>query len=212
MTLDIEKLTEELKNRLSEHRFRHTLSAKETALKIAKILQENGIHSLANEKAILNEHYITKIEIAALLHDYAKELDNDEQIHLAKFYGLDVYPADIEKPNLLHARNGAMLAEEELDIHDTVILSAIQEHTFGGVNMTLASKVIFLSDMIEPYRDEKDADPDLEHLRELVYKKQDLDAALLFGLQIKLEDTLKSGKMIHPLAVTAWNSLVRKYR
>ena len=104
------------------------------------------------------------------------------------------------------------IAEEELDIHDTVILSAIREHTFAGVNMTFAAKIIFLADMAEPYRDSLDKDPDLEHIRELIYKENNLEAALIFGLQVKIQDTLKSGKMIHPLAVTAWNSIVGKYK
>ncbi|MBU6197833.1 MAG: bis(5'-nucleosyl)-tetraphosphatase (symmetrical) YqeK [Cyanobacteria bacterium REEB446] len=211
-SLDLEKITESLRLRLSEYRFKHTLSVRETALNFTKSLQEQGPQDLTAEKAVLNDQYLKKIEIAALLHDYAKELENSEQLHLAKFYGLDVYPADLERPNLLHARNGAMLAEEELDIHDTVILSAIREHTFAGVNMTFASKIIFLADMAEPYRDERDRDPDLEHIRELIYKEHNLEAALIFGLQVKIQDTIKSGKMIHPLAVTAWNSIVGKYK
>jgi len=208
--LNIDTLIKNLEKRLSEHRFKHTLSVRDTALEIAKSLEEAGLHLLHSEKAVLNAAYLKKIEIAALLHDYAKEIDNNEQIHLAKFYGLDVYPADLEKPNLLHSRNGAILAEEELDIHDTVILTAIKEHTFAGVNMTLASKIIFIADMIEPRRDAKDTDPDLEHIRKLVFKEHDLDKALKYGMQVKIEETIKAGRMIHPLAVTAWNSLASK--
>ena len=209
---DLDKLTENLKLRLSEYRFKHTLSVRETSMNFAKTLQENGFQDLAIEKAVLNDNYLKKIELAALLHDYAKELDNNEQLHLAQFYGLDVYPADLERPNLLHARNGAMLAEEELDIHDTVILSAIREHTFAGVNMTFASKIIFLADMAEPLRDSLDKDPYLEHIRKLIYKDHNLEAALVFGIQVKILDTVKSGKMIHPLAVTAWNSIIGRYK
>ena len=40
--------------------------------------------------------------------------------------------------------------------------------------MTFASKIIFLADMAEPYRDDLDKDPDLEHIRELIYKEHNL--------------------------------------
>ena len=50
-SLDLEKITENLKLRLSEYRFKHTLSVRETALNFTKSLQGNGLQDLTAEKA-----------------------------------------------------------------------------------------------------------------------------------------------------------------
>ena len=208
--MDIQDLENKLKSHLSKKRFKHTLSVRDTALIYARVFQEAGLSFLEKEKSLLDEKYLNKIEIAALLHDYAKEIKNDEQINLAKFYGLDIYEEDLDRPNLLHARVGAAIVEEEFDIYDSIILSAIKEHTFAGRNMTFASKIIFLADMTEPNRDLKGTSIDLENIRALIIEKKDIELALFLAMQKKIEYVLFERKMLHPLALFSWNYMVKR--
>lgn len=208
--VNILELEAKLKKHLSEKRFNHTLAVRDTALSYAKLFKDSGLDFLEKEKTFLDDEYLKKIEIAALLHDYAKEFSNDDQISLAKFYGLDIYEEDLDRPNLLHARVGAALVEEEFDIYDHVILKAIKEHTFAGRSMSFASKIVFLADMTEPGRDKKEPSIDLQIIRELISKQQSLDAALFLAAQKKIEYVLKQRKMLHPLSLFSWNYLVKK--
>ena len=73
MTLEIEQIQNDLKQRLSEHRYQHTQSVVETAIKFAQA------YKLSNEE-------IKKLELAAWLHDCCKELKNEELLQLAEFY------------------------------------------------------------------------------------------------------------------------------
>ena len=208
--MDIKELEAKLNKHLSEKRFQHTLSVRDTAIKYANILKDSGLNFLEKEKTFFDDSYLEKIEIAALLHDYAKEFSNDDQISLAKFYGLDIYEEDLDRPNLLHARVGAALVEEEFDIYDHVVLKAIKEHTFAGRSMSMASKIVFLADMTEPRRDKKELSLDLEMIRELILEKLDIDAALFLAVQKKIEYALNERKMLHPLSLFSWNYLVKK--
>ena len=208
--MDINNLEAKLKSHLSEKRFKHVLSVRDTALRYAQSLKDHGLDFLEKEKCFFDDKYFQKIEIAALLHDYAKEFSNDEQISLAKFYGIEIFEEDLDKPNLLHARIGSILVEEEFDIYDPVILLAIKEHTFAGKNMNLASKIIFLADMTEPGRDKKQLSPDLEMIRELILEKNQLDNALFLAVQKKTEYILNKRNMLHPLALYSWNYLVKR--
>jgi len=102
-----ESIKEELSLRLSGHRFQHTLSVIETAEKIALAIK--------NQYPELNQDYLNKIKLAALLHDCCKEVPNADMIQLANFYGLETDLADEHFPNLLHARVGAKYAEDHFE-------------------------------------------------------------------------------------------------
>ena len=63
--------------------------------------------------------------------------------------------------------------------------------------MTLLEKILYLADYIEPTRDFCD----LRALRELAFA--DLDAAMLLGLTMAVEDLGKKGMPVHPNSVRA---------
>lgn len=100
-----------------------------------------------------------KAEIAGLLHDCAKEL----------------------YPGLLHASEGAKLAQSEYSIEDKEILDAIRWHTTGRPEMTLLDKIIYVADYIEPNRSQA---PNLDEIRRLAMK--DLDECLYTILEATL--------------------------
>ncbi|MBT6842192.1 MAG: HD domain-containing protein [Candidatus Melainabacteria bacterium] len=192
MNYDLEQIQKDLKQRLSEHRFQHTQSVAETAIRFAQA------HNLT-------EAEITKIEIAAWLHDACKELKNEELLELAEFYQIEIYPEDEAHPNILHARVGAAWIEEEYEILDPQISHAVRDHTLGSTEMYDSSKILFLADMLEPLRGNN---PELDRLREIVLSGQSLDQALLEAMNSKIKYVLGKNQPLHPLSIEARNALI----
>ncbi len=194
----------EISERVSKHRFRHILSVKNTALKIFDSIQDS-LRAEDFRQIINTESFKSKLRLASLLHDSCKELNNKEQIQLAKFYGIHIFDEDRDCPNLLHARVGAKWAEEEYEILDPYILKAIEEHTLGGKNMLLSSKILFLADLIEPLRKSY---PELEKIRMMIYQEKKLYESLILAMNNKITYVITKQQKIHPLAIQARNCLL----
>ena len=120
---------------------------------------------------------------AALLHDCTKRLSPTDHRAIAERYHALPLPAE---DKLYHAITGAILAREVFGEQEEVV-SAIRWHTTGRADMSLLEKIIYLADYIEPTRDF----PGLEALRRLAY--EDLDRALLTGLEMSLENLRERG-------------------
>ena len=133
---------------------------------------------------------------AAILHDCTKKAQLEEQLRLCEKYG--IIPDEIERTNgkLLHAKTGAAVAQQEFGM-DASVVEAIRWHTTGRADMTLLEKVIYMADYIEPNRDFEG----VEVLRKLAC--EDLDKAVLRGLEMSLEDVAGRGEEPHPNTVEA---------
>lgn len=168
--------------RLSPALVRHVRQVAATAQYLAGLYQVDG------EKAYL----------AGLLHDYAKEESAQDLIKAAGVYKIadDIYR---QVPYLLHAPIGAILVQEELRIADVEIIQAIGSHTLGRAFMADLEKVVFLADMIENDRNY----PGVERLREMA--GQNLDQAMLLGLDLTLKFCLDKKSLIHPQTVLTRN-------
>ena len=142
---------------------------------------------------------------AAILHDCTKKAKLDEQLALCEKYG--VVPDALERGNekLLHAKTGAALARAEFGVSPEVE-NAIRWHTTGKADMTTLEKVIYMADYIEPTRNFAGVDA----LRTLAY--EDLDAAMLLGLNMSIEENLRYGNAVHENSCAArdWLEQVRK--
>lgn len=160
-----EKLEKQIKKKLDEDRYRHTLGVAYTAAALAMRFQ----------------YPVDKAYLAGLLHDCAKCIDNEKKLSLCEKHEIEITPYEAAHPYLLHSKLGSFLAREKYGIEDEEILSAIRWHTTGHPDMTLLEKIIFVSDYIEPNRKKQ---PNLEEVRTLCF--QDLDS----GLIKILEDTL----------------------
>ena len=136
---------------------------------------------------------------AAILHDCTKKVDLPGQLALCAAYGLDADPVERESDKLLHAKTGAAVARSEFGCDDDVA-EAIRWHTTGRPDMTLLEKIVYMADYIEPNRDFDGVD----RLRALAY--EDLDRALLLGLEMSLEDIRARGNPVHEatLSALAW--------
>ena len=127
---------------------------------------------------------------AAILHDCTKYLNLEEQLSLCAKY--DIILDDLEKKSvkLLHSKTGSAIARYEYGMPD-VVCDAIYWHTTGKPDMTRMEKILYIADYMEPTRDFDG----VKKLRTLVYK--DLDAAVLLGLEMSIEDVASHGSPVH---------------
>lgn len=171
-----------LKGLLKEDRYVHSLGVRDMAVKLAKI------HG-ADEK---------KAELAGLLHDNAKNLDN-QAIRCRELFA-EVDDLEWDNPALLHAKLGAETAKCFFGICDREITEAIKWHTIGKKDMSLLEKIVFVADLVEENRTYPDAKP----LRELAMV--DIDRALCECVRATVEINKKRGAVIHPNAYEILNS------
>ncbi len=131
-----EEARESLKTLLNENRYYHSVGVSNTASILAAYYNED----------------VEAAKMAGILHDCAKSFKIEENIQLCNTNKIFVSEAEMNNPQLLHAKLGAFLAEQRYGINDKKILSAIECHTTGKKNMSLFEKIIFIADYIEPGR------------------------------------------------------------
>lgn len=91
---------------------------------------------------------VDKIKVAALLHDISGVMTLQEMYEFAKMRGLEIDPAEEKHHALLHQRVSRIIAQEDFDITDSVILNAIECHTTLKKNASVYDKIIFIADKI----------------------------------------------------------------
>ena len=143
---------------------------------------------------------VDKARRAALLHDCTKKLSLPEQLAAAERFQVPLDGMERQELKLLHAKTGAGIAETVFGT-DAEITNAIRWHTTGRAHMTLLEKVIYLADYIEPTR----SFPGVEALRKACY--EDLDAGLLLGLEMTIQEMEARGAPIHPKTLEARDAL-----
>lgn len=133
--VEYEVIYEDVKNALSEKRFRHSEGVVERAIEYAKIYG-------AKEK---------EVKLAAIAHDIAKEIPKDEIIKYAEEIGVELDEIEKINLNLLHAKLGAKICKDKYGFTDDMA-NAVKYHTTGRENMSLLEKIIYLADATEPGR------------------------------------------------------------
>ena len=139
---------------------------------------------------------------AAILHDCTKYLDLEEQLALCEQYHVALDDMERKAVKLLHSKTGAALARFVFGEPEEV-WQAIYWHTTGKADMTLLEKVLYIADYMEPTRDFEG----VEKLRKLAYT--DLDAAVLLGAEMSVEEMAGRGSPIHPNTLAARDFLIR---
>lgn len=183
--MEIEELKEILKNKLSEKRYYHSICVMEMCEKLAK-------------------HYNVNIEearLVGLMHDIAKELPPQEKIDYSYKNNLPVNNVELSAPSLLHAKIGADMCKKLFNFSDKMC-NAISLHTTGGENMDMLSKILFVADGIGMDRTWEDVD----YVRDLSLK--DLDASVLYMLNLALTECIEKNKAIHTDTILARNYLL----
>ncbi|HEX7057775.1 MAG TPA: bis(5'-nucleosyl)-tetraphosphatase (symmetrical) YqeK [Bacilli bacterium] len=174
-----------VQKRLAESRWKHTLGVAETAVRLANRYGGDA----------------GKADLAALLHDVAKNWPVAEQERVLREHGASPDLFDYDK-ELWHAPVGALVAKRDFAVYDEEILNAIRWHTSGREGMSQLDKIICLADYIEPGR----SYPGVDRIRELA--EHSLEEALVAGFDGTIRFLLEKGKKIYPLTVAARNSLL----
>lgn len=187
--MDYIDIVKTLKNTLKESRYIHSLSVSDTAIELA-------------QRFNVDEQ---QAKLAGILHDCAREIPTSSLIEVAQKRQIKIGLIEEHQPILLHARLGAIMAQEKYGIYDNDILDAIRLHTTGSADMTDLAKIIYLADMIEPHRQYES----VNRLRDLI-KTSDLDTIMLNAFNDSLAFILQRGLMIHPQTILARNTLIAK--
>lgn len=188
--MNYEDIKLKVESRLTPKRFKHVLGVVEAAKKLGEIYDES----------------IEKVQLGAILHDYAKNMKIEELLEVAIKNNIQLDEIEIESSELIHGKVGAFLVKYDLKIEDEDILNAIENHTMGRKNMSKLEKIICLADYIEPGR----AFPGVEKLRKLAGK--DLDKALLKALDNTIKYLIEEGQVIHPRTLETRNYLLKIVR
>ncbi len=175
-TINVEVLKEKLSGMLSPSRFQHSLGVMETAEEMARRF---GVDE-------------TRARIAGLLHDCAKDIDKNKMVPMCERLGVELDDVKREQKALIHADLGAALLEPEFGICDSEIYDAIKYHTLGRENMTDLEKILYLADVIEPYRKPYEG---IEDLRRLC--KCDLNCAMLFAVERAIDYVCHRHRKLH---------------
>lgn len=184
----MDKIIEVLRERLGAKRLKHTINVVNEALKLAKRYN-------ASED---------KVKIAALLHDYAKDITLEDSLELIKEYGLKLDDIIMTSSELIHGPLGAKMVKDHFNIGDQEILNAIEFHTTGRANMSTVEKIVFLADFIEPERD-------FDGIEKIRFKATvNLDKAVLMALDSTIYYLIEKKNIIHVNTVNARNYLLKQ--
>ena len=186
--MEMKKISEYVKTKLDEKRYNHTKRVVKKAKQLAKLYNAP----------------IDKVKIGAYLHDIAKFYKVSDMVELVG----DKYPevnSDVYRNGqILHGFAAAEVAEKELGINDEEILDAIRYHTIGKKDMSLTAKIVYLADAIEDDRDW------LGVVKTRKLAEKNIDTAIIYELNQKIEYLIKKDSLIHPNTLTFRNDLLTK--
>lgn len=182
----LDEIRDYLKKNLKPSRYGHTLGVVNTAIKLAETYGED------KEKA----------EIAALCHDVAKNMSEEELKKIIDDENIILSVDEKNTQELWHSIIAPIISKNIFGVEDKEILSAMRWHTTGKENMTKLEKIIYLADLIEPSRSFNGVD----EIREAAY--EDLDSAMLQALTHTTIYLLTKGCAVDINSIKARNYLV----
>lgn len=182
----MEHIKKELKKRLTVDRFEHVLRVAE----------------YAKELAVKHNVAVHDAEQAALLHDIAKCMDKKTLRYLLEEGHGDLRLLDFHH-ELWHGPVGAMIAEEEFGVTDAHVLNAIRYHTTGRANMSTLEKLIFVADLVEPWR----RFPGAEKIRQIA--NESIDAAMEASICHSIAYLISKRVAIYPDSFECYNEFMK---
>ena len=189
------KIDADVKQALSEKRYKHSVGVMKKAEELAKIYDID----------------VNTAKLVGLAHDIGKELTKEEKLEYVKENNIEI--DEIEKINvgLLHGKIGADICKKRYGF-TAQMLDAIKYHTTGNEKMDLLAKIIFVADKIEENRnyENEEKQKSLEYARQLA--KEDINKAVLLEIDESLVYTIKKQELIHTNSVLARNKLLEIVR
>ncbi len=181
-----EQINADIKEKLTEHRYKHSLGVMKKAEELAKF------YGLDEKKA----------RLIGLAHDIAKQMTSTEIDEYLSKYKVDLDEIEIDNRELLHAKIGADICKRKYNF-DEQMVNAVKYHTTGNPNMDMMAKIIFMADKIEENRDYDD----VEERRQLTLKN--IDMAIVETINYTIRDSIDRGKIIHPDSIQTRNYLLK---
>ncbi len=178
-----------LKQNLSEKRYIHCVNVAQKAVYLAKKYGAG----------------VDKAELAGLLHDITKQMDNDLQLKIISDAGMRLSPIEFRNKNLWHAVSGTAYLKTKLGIDNEEILNAVRFHTTGRAGMSLLEKIIFVADMISDDRTSVES----QKIRDVV--EGSLDKAVCLTAVALLEMLMSRAVIIDPNTLAAYNDNVKSF-
>ena len=185
---DMEEAERRVSASLSDKRWAHTVGAINESVRLAEI------YGVDRRKAY----------IAAVFHDWAKEMPPGEKLANCERWGIRLDSATRSQIDLAHGLLSAEMARLEFNVEDPEILNAIRYHTTGREHMSTLDKILLTADCIEPSRKKYDG---LESIREMA--PVDLDKAAAMTLEMKIDFTVSKDQEVHPLSIKALDEASR---
>ena len=133
----------------------------------------------------LAKMYGADVEIAkkiGIAHDVAKEISEEDKLKYVKDNNIEIDEVERENTPLLHAK--------------------IANHTTGNKDMDIYSKILFIADRTSKERNFDD----IEYIKDLA--KKDIDEAVLYILDKKIELQVKKRALIHLNGIISRNYLL----
>lgn len=147
------ELYNDVKNTLSEKRFKHSEGVVKRALEYAKIYNVD----------------VETIKLVAIAHDIAKEFTEEENKEFIEKYNIQLDEIEKTNKNLLHSKIGACICKDKYGFTDDMA-NAVKYHTTGKDNMSILEKVIYLADATEENRNYIDIDYYVDTVKENIDK------------------------------------------
>ena len=176
----------ELKNLLSEKRYRHSVCVAAEALRLAEKYGAN------REKAYT----------AGLWHDVCKDFSDARLLQLFREFGIILDSVEAREPKLWHAIAGEAYLKRRFAFGDPDILSAVRYHTTARAGMTPLERVLYIADFTSADRDY----PDVQTMR--ARAEESASSAMRYALRYTIRDLAERGRMIHPDTLHAYNELL----
>ncbi|WP_010531056.1 bis(5'-nucleosyl)-tetraphosphatase (symmetrical) YqeK [Lentibacillus jeotgali] len=173
-----------IRPQLKQTRFEHTLRVAETAVTLAK----------------KNNQSVDRMELAAILHDYAKNFPLED---LRQVINESELPQDLllYHHELWHGPAASVIMEREHGITDEDIRNAIRYHTTGRAGMSQFETILFVADYVEPGR----TFPGVEEVRETA--DTNLYRAAWMALRNTIQFLVGKHGSVYPDTFYAYNDL-----
>jgi len=139
----------------------------------------------------------SEAELAGLLHDYCRELSDEEMLAAAARYGVAYGAVEARRPR--HILHGPVAAAELAGRVPPSVAQAIARHTVGASGMSVLDRCVYLADFLEPGRDFAG----VEEVR--VLARTSLDDAIAAASRLTLLDLVGRGRGVVPAALEMYN-------
>lgn len=174
-----------------------------SAMPTRRWIHTQGVMSTSRRLAEAYGEDPDRAELAAIIHDAAKNWPIEEQREYILKHGLDQELLSYNK-ELWHAEVGAHIAWAQYEIKDQGILDAIRYHTSGRAQMSKLEKIVWLADYIEPNR----SFPGVDEARRLA--ESSLEEGVLFGLNATIIHLIQKNSVIYPGTLAARNAMLKE--